>query len=65
MPVDVTGIQPRGGGRVRDAATFQYIREARKKESFAPKDFGALDLCDKHGQEGTWGDRRELIERRG
>nr|KZA98689.1 hypothetical protein A4A59_25770 [Rhizobium leguminosarum] len=50
IPVLVTGIQPR---RVR--AVNEPIQW---KESFAPKDLGALDSCDKHRNE----DERERLE---
>ncbi|PDT09071.1 hypothetical protein CO655_18410 [Rhizobium sp. M1] len=43
MPV--TGIQPR---RIR-AVNESTLQE---KESFAPKDLGALDSCDEHRNEG-------------
>ncbi|RUM09194.1 hypothetical protein EFR84_02275 [Rhizobium chutanense] len=46
IPVLVTGIQPR---RVR--AVNEAISQG--KESFAPKDLGALDSCDKHRNEGA------------
>ncbi|POO51476.1 hypothetical protein CPJ18_13300 [Agrobacterium rosae] len=40
IPVLVTGIQPR--------------RVCAVNDSFAPKDLGALDSCDKHRNEGRW-----------
>jgi len=45
IPVLVTGIQPRRVCAVKG----QYVGV---KESFAPKDLGALDSCDKHRNEG-------------
>ncbi|MBB2682024.1 UNVERIFIED_ORG: tRNA(Ile)-lysidine synthase [Rhizobium esperanzae] len=47
IPVLVTGIQPPRVGAVNDST--------RSKESPAPKDFGALDSCDEHRNEGVWG----------
>ncbi|PCK79799.1 hypothetical protein CPT34_17740 [Rhizobium sophoriradicis] len=46
IPVVVTGIQPRRFCAVIDPYPI--------KESFAPKDLGALDSCDKHRNEGRW-----------
>ncbi|PDS77411.1 hypothetical protein CO667_17300 [Rhizobium sp. L43] len=48
----VTGIQPRRVGAVNESIL-------QRKESFAPKDLGALDSCDEHRNEGgmcgsTW-----------
>jgi hypothetical protein len=44
IPVLVTGIQPRRVCAVNDRHPV--------KESFAPKDLGALDSCAKHRNEG-------------
>ncbi|PDT06666.1 hypothetical protein CO655_31460 [Rhizobium sp. M1] len=45
IPVLVTGIQPRRVRAVKEPVL-------PRKESFAPKDLGALDSCDKHRNEG-------------
>ncbi|ABC92215.1 putative cell cycle protein MesJ/cytosine deaminase-related protein [Rhizobium etli CFN 42] len=47
IPVPVTGIQPPRVGAVNDSSM--------RNESCAPKNFGALNSCDKHRNEGGWG----------
>jgi hypothetical protein len=44
IPVPVTGIQPPRVRAVNDSISG--------KDSFAPKDLGALDSCDEHRNEG-------------